>query len=73
MLMTMATVAESRQHLPVVQEAKKIAPLRRGDFCSHLVGAKGFEPSTSRSRTVRSTKLSHAPMQSLNHYNMRQR
>ena len=25
------------------------------------VGAKGFEPSTSRSRTERSTRLSHAP------------
>ncbi len=27
-----------------------------------VVGAKGFEPSTSASRTQRSTKLSHAPM-----------
>ena len=27
-----------------------------------LVGARGFEPPTSRSRTVRSTRLSHAPM-----------
>ena len=26
-----------------------------------MVGATGFEPATSRSRTVRSTKLSHAP------------
>ena len=26
-----------------------------------LVGASGFEPPTSRSRTVRSTRLSHAP------------
>src|SRR5262245_36235774 len=26
-----------------------------------MVGAKGFEPSASRSRTVRSTKLSYAP------------
>ena len=26
-----------------------------------MVGASGFEPPTSRSRTVRSTKLSHAP------------
>lgn len=25
------------------------------------IGAKGFEPSTSRSRTVRSTRLSYAP------------
>ena len=30
-----------------------------------FVGAKGFEPSTSRSRTVRSTGLSHAPLLSL--------
>ena len=27
-----------------------------------MVGASGFEPPTSRSRTVRSTKLSHAPI-----------
>ncbi|MDB5073986.1 MAG: hypothetical protein JWO42_165 [Chloroflexi bacterium] len=27
----------------------------------YLVGARGFEPPTSRSRTVRSTRLSHAP------------
>src|SRR6266511_3960374 len=26
-----------------------------------LVGARGFEPPTSRSRTERSTRLSHAP------------
>ena len=26
-----------------------------------MVGASGFEPPTSRSRTVRSTKLSYAP------------
>ncbi len=28
---------------------------------SSLVGVGGFEPPTSRSRTVRSTKLSHTP------------
>lgn|GEM_PF-5797684 len=28
---------------------------------SRLVGARGFEPPTSQSRTERSTKLSHAP------------
>src|SRR5262245_43539829 len=27
-----------------------------------FIGAKGFEPSTSRSRTERSTRLSHAPL-----------
>ena len=26
-----------------------------------MVGARGFEPPTSRSRTERSTRLSHAP------------
>ena len=29
---------------------------------AEVVGASGFEPPTSRSRTVRSTKLSHAPI-----------
>jgi hypothetical protein len=29
-----------------------------------LVGARGFEPPTSASRTLRSTKLSHAPTES---------
>ena len=27
-----------------------------------LIGATGFEPATSASRTQRSTKLSHAPI-----------
>lgn len=30
-----------------------------------LVGVPGFEPGTSRTRTVRSTGLSHTPMVSL--------
>jgi NhaP-type Na+/H+ or K+/H+ antiporter len=29
---------------------------------SNLIGATGFEPATSASRTQRSTKLSHAPL-----------
>jgi hypothetical protein len=34
-----------------------------------MVGARGFEPPTSRSRTVRSTRLSHAPKTELpKHY-----
>jgi hypothetical protein len=37
-----------------MQVAKKYGP-------KEMVGASGFEPPTSRSRTVRSTKLSHAP------------
>src|SRR5574341_1433422 len=32
-----------------------------------MVGASGFEPPTSRSRTVRSTKLSHAPTRTKYH------
>jgi hypothetical protein len=28
----------------------------------NLVGARGFEPPTLRSRTVRATKLRHAPL-----------
>jgi hypothetical protein len=33
-----------------------------GDGLNKLVGVGGFEPPTSRSRTVRSTKLSHTPI-----------
>ncbi len=33
----------------------------RGVPFAYLVGARGFEPPTSRSRTERSTRLSHAP------------
>jgi hypothetical protein len=28
-----------------------------------MVGARGFEPPTSASRTLRSTRLSHAPIE----------
>src|SRR5260221_14376033 len=31
------------------------------DWKGKMVGARGFEPPASRSRTVRSTKLSYAP------------
>ena len=37
-------------------------PLSRRDNDPFKVGATGFEPATSASRTQRSTKLSHAPM-----------
>ena len=36
--------------------------LTRALNVAEVVGATGFEPATSRSRTERSTKLSHAPM-----------
>jgi hypothetical protein len=39
--------------------------LEKAVILTEVVGAKGFEPSTSRSRTVRSTGLSHAPLLSL--------
>ncbi len=34
---------------------------RAGWLPTHLVGARGFEPPTSSSRTMRATKLRHAP------------
>ena len=34
-------------------------------ICRKVVGATGFEPAASRSRTERSTRLSHAPTESL--------
>src|SRR5262245_30811264 len=33
----------------------------RGAFKRRVVGARGFEPPTSRSRTVRATRLRYAP------------
>lgn len=46
-------------------ESIKAEKAKRASFdarCSQkIIGAKGFEPSTSRSRTERSTRLSHAP------------
>ena len=39
---------------------KRLAHRRTSRFLC-LVGARGFEPPTSQSRTERSTKLSHAP------------
>jgi hypothetical protein len=32
-----------------------------GDGCGSLVGARGFEPPTSRARSVRAAGLRHAP------------
>ena len=44
--------------------------ISQGLTASHLiVGATGFEPATSASRTQRSTKLSHAPFQLPNYSN----
>src|SRR5262245_4470594 len=38
-------------------------------FCEFLVGARGFEPPTPRSRTECSTRLSHAPTEAKAHCN----
>ena len=35
----------------------------KGGVLREVVGATGFEPATLRSRTVRATKLRHAPIQ----------
>ena len=47
-------------------EAIRVADRRKARVTAGLVlevvGATGFEPATSRSRTERSTKLSHAPI-----------
>ncbi len=40
--------------------ARKLLILKNGNL-RRLVGARGFEPPTLRSRTVRATKLRHAP------------
>ena len=44
------------------QTRKSPPPGSTGGFLSRQVGATGFEPATSASRTQRSTRLSHAPM-----------
>src|SRR5262249_56481047 len=38
-----------------------ISAAARGAFKRRVVGARGFEPPTSRSRTVRATRLRYAP------------
>ena len=45
------------------KKARYIRAFRRRDlFCLHImVGAEGFEPSASWTRTMRDTKLRHAP------------
>ena len=43
------------------QKAKAKEAITFFGFLLIMVGARGFEPPTSRSRTVRSTRLSHAP------------
>ena len=40
---------------------KKI--INKTSFLVNIVGASGFEPLTSRTRTVRTTGLCHAPLQ----------
>src|SRR5690606_3409549 len=49
-----------RRH-PENKKAGSREPALRAPQGAGLVGVTGFEPATSRSRTVRSTKLSHTP------------
>ncbi len=44
-----------------INKAANVGSRKLLDLLMLLVGARGFEPPTSRSRTVRSTRLSHAP------------
>jgi hypothetical protein len=53
---TSATDNEPEWRQPYKKNARKPGALQE-----ILVGAKGFEPSTPRSRTECSTRLSHAP------------
>ncbi len=57
----MAIHHESEIHaIKLTVDEKEILPLMWEDFL--FIGATGFEPATSTSRTWRSTKLSHAPL-----------
>jgi hypothetical protein len=52
----------SATNLPAQTKSRYFAAARKWLILEMLlVGARGFEPPTSRSRTVRSTRLSHAP------------
>ena len=54
-----ATVQEGRFRPP---RGHKLLILNDG-ISRKVVGARGFEPPTLRSRTVRATKLRHAPLE----------
>src|SRR5262245_48974266 len=56
--------------LPLQFRCKKKKPGENHRACNYLillVGARGFEPPTPRSRTECSTRLSHAPTEANNH------
>jgi hypothetical protein len=53
---TESTLTEADSKVLEKGKSKRVEGRRR-----KMVGASGFEPPTSRSRTVRSTMLSHAP------------
>src|SRR6266436_7139084 len=50
-----------RLWVSVIRSSESAVALFERRFERILVGARGFEPPTSRSRTERSTRLSHAP------------
>src|SRR5262245_20448207 len=62
------TRADGRAVLNVIRKSRRdYRSLRRGEATRsvkglELVGARGFEPPTPRSRTECSTRLSHAPI-----------
>ena len=49
------------QVLPAGAPRRTAATVGSRKLLKLVVGARGFEPPTSRSRTERSTRLSHAP------------
>jgi integrase len=53
-------IEESRSQFGHNEKARAISAL--ANLLNLKVGAIGFEPTTSRSRTERSTRLSHAPL-----------
>src|SRR5207249_10254298 len=63
MMFNLTSLIEVRQsELLFRKECEAICMSKRE--AKEMVGASGFEPPTSRSRTVRSTRLSHAPTRS---------
>ncbi len=52
----------STRRYAVETRLPKSPGLRKSKAFEDMVGAAGFEPATSRTRTVRSTGLSHAPL-----------
>ena len=52
-----------------LEPAVRTRALNRNGTSTNFIGAPGFEPGTSASRTQRSTGLSHAPVLRTTHFN----